>query len=126
MDTDLIKTIANGGSFVLVVVMFMWILFKAFPDIKDTMKHKEEMHSKAIQALSRDYRNTQEATACTHREAMDTVMREFREMMSQMHQECREERRIMLERSDENERMDREARHALGNMFQTAIVEMRK
>lgn len=126
MDLDLIKVIANGGSFVLVVVMFMWILFRAAPDIKTTMQHKEEMHSKAIQAMSKDARTTLEAIAESHRLAIDTIMKEFREMMSQTHSECRQEREAMLKRSDENEKLDRESRHSLASMFQSALAEIYK
>lgn len=109
-DVELFKLIMNGGSFALMALFVVWILFKASPILKESLEKKDAAHNATILAMAADHRTTMTAMAEAHRTSIATLAAEFRASLAEMHRECRDERADLLKRADDEREKDRQAR----------------
>lgn len=125
-DSETFKLIVNGGSFALIVLMFVWLLFKGVPD-----------HRAAVVQMTTDLRvaiereaTAQERQAEEYRKSMQLVCDTFSAALAKQFEECREERREMMKDFEaaikEEFELNRETRHQTANTVQKAIIEMYK
>lgn len=95
-DAEMVKVVLNGGSFGLLAIIVIWLLFKGGP-----------MFVAAIDKLGEDHKATvstivvgQEKQAIENKEAVETLVKEHTAVVTAINKECREERRELAARLD--------------------------
>ncbi len=99
-EAEAVKLVLNGGSFGLMAIFVVWVLFRASPALQSSIEKMNADHDATVKAMAADYRTSLTATADAHKTAIATLAAEFRASLAEMHRECRAERAELLLRHD--------------------------
>lgn len=87
MDPEIFKVILNGGSFGLLAIIVVWLLWKGAPAIQDAVIRLGEDHKSVVMSLNTANKCAIEYLAQAHKDAVAALVKD-----------CREERRELVQR----------------------------
>ncbi len=114
-DNELFRTIVQGGSFAVLVLILVWGIFRLEPRVRETMEKKDVLLSQTIQhtvtesntavkemgqqfadtckAMNSDNTQKLNAILTENRNLIDSIIKRHDEQILKLTQECREERK---------------------------------
>lgn len=145
-DSDLFRTVVQGGSFAVLVLILVWGIFRLEPRVRETMEKKDSLQAETIQHMVTESANTQKETtrqfaeACAKmmvesRLAMETIIKRHDEQVLKLTQECKEERKEWVDamgkeleslriRMEKEGDMNRKSRHDFADQIQKILGDV--
>lgn len=123
-DIEIIKLIINGGSFAVLVVIVLWVMFRASPENTATIKSITTDHRNTIESMARGFETTVHTLVREFGIALSTQAQQSRDERIVLSKECREERNQMQARVEAERLLDRQARHNDANKLQEIVAEL--
>lgn len=134
-EAEAFKTIVQGGSFAMLVLIFCWALFKLEPRMREREERKDTLHAQLMQEAVRTFGDTQQKTIAemravletaqrTSSEALNKLIEKHAEVMQKKDAECREERKENTEMILREMELNRKSRHDFANQIQKIVVEV--
>ncbi len=112
-DADTLKTIVQGGSFAVLVVILVWIMFKLEPRMSSMISTKDAEHAATIAKIVEESRVATEA-----------LVTRLTDMVQKAHDDCREDRKERDDMMAKESKMNRDARHDDADKWTATVAEM--
>ena len=134
-EAEAFKTIVQGGSFALLVLIFCWALFKLEPRMREREEKKDILHSELLKDAIKTFGETQQKTLSEMRilmesqqqkstEAMNILIAKHADVLLKKDTECREERKENTEMVLREMELNRKSRHDFANQIQKIMIEV--
>lgn len=121
LDGELFKTVVQGGSFAVVVLLVLWALFKGEPQYRALIEKIQDNHTKQVEAINNSHQLAIDRLVTEHRASIEAILRSHKATVEKLSEECRQERQEWMEQVLKEGELNRESRHDLVNKM-AAIV----
>jgi len=145
-EAEAFKTIIQGGSFAMLVLIFCWALFKLEPRIREMIEKKDALHTETIKETVKAFSDAQQKGIVTFGETQQKTLDQMRQLLEGQAQkhveavakmqaaytdtlhkkdaECREERKENSDMLMREMELNRKSRHDFANQIQKVMAEV--
>lgn len=146
VEAEAFKTIVQGGSFAMLVLIFCWALFKLEPRIREMIEKKDALHTETIKETVKAFSDAQQKGIVTFGETQQKTLEQMRQLLegqAQKHTdaiaklqqqytdtihrkdiECREERKENTDMIMREMELNRKSRHDFANQITKIMAEV--
>lgn len=124
VDNQLLGLVLQYGSFGVVVLIFMWIMFKVAPQTAQAVEKKEAAFLDTLTKRDAASAELLRQLITENRALLDLLTKRHDEHSREMAKECREERKEWVELVMREGELNRKARHDFANQIKGLMTEV--